>query len=935
MKRAMRLVTVMMFFLSGMHLRGWTFQDMRPCDVVPANINFGQVQIGFSRDSTFAVINNGPNPFTVEAISSNNPAFTVAATDRPLPATLGAGETLLVTVQFECVQEGVMSGQLTLDTAPDGVCGVVRVSGTCTVDPPPNCGVSRLNLAFGEVEIGEIATQPLVITNNGPDPFTVLFITSDNFNFGVFTTDPPLPATLNVGQSLTATVEFFCFDLGAQSGTLTFDTDPPEIGCGPVRVSATCGPGDQPPGDGGGPVPRDQTTEITDREGSGAAVIFPAFSLAESQTWVAIERLAELPKAPFPEVPGFRRVTEVVRYIASSQDRAFGPGMILRLPLLPEFAKAFPKGKKLRLFELGEVGQARAFLDTGIIAEVGGTRRRQFVFAPHVEVFRTYAAFEEVQMPAGVSGQAQAPRQSVCSGGWPLFIPLVEQIPETRFTRLSLINPSERPANIRFTAFNRTGQSITARSDPLTLGPLQQRTVAVADLFALPPGDPFWSIVGCSDNPSVTGMYEVTDTSHPTLQDATMWAAAPVQFTAESALIFPLLKRDEVGFRRIHLFNPSAEAVSFDLCLFNAQGQAGNPTSASLSLPAWGRLVIDQMTPPAQLNGLDLSRLTEGEDGYLFVRVTTGAGLVGAELFGPTGSNGAVRSVALLNGLPLPPGYVNGQRRRDGPLCPVVRSRGASPFGAAASLSRSLYATHFETGPGTETVRTEFLLINVTDGGVTVDASAFSPSGQETGRRQQLALLGAKRLFRAAIQDLPNLIPLPGGYVRFDVPDAGVVGLVINREVNGHFLSVVPLGFVGKQVKGALTPRAAAPEVFLSRIKQDRSTANPHDSLAFVMLYPNHDPARVPVMVELFSPTGGPPRSRDGRVEPQGTFGPTHDSLADAFRDLVQDGGFLRVTASGTEGFGREILAVGVYRRQHNRQLRFVSAVSAQVRPSL
>jgi hypothetical protein len=732
---------------------------------------------------------------------------------------------------------------------------------------------------------------------------------------------------------LTATVELFCFDLGGQAGMLTFITDPPEIVCGPVFVSGACGPGDQPPGDGGGPVPRNQTTKITDREGE-AAVIFAPFSLTEENTFVAIEQLNELPKAPFPEVTGFRRVTPVIRYIASSRDRAFGPGMILQLPFLPEFQGAFPVGRRLRLFELGQVGEARVFLDTGIIAEVGATGRQRFVFAPHVEVFRIYAAFEEVETPAGAERHARAPSQSSCSGGWSLFVPLVEQIPGIRFTRLSVINPSEQPANITLTAYNRAGQSVTARNNPFVLGALQQRTVTVADLFDLPAGDPFWSIVGCSNNPSVTGMYEVTDTNNPTLQDATMLAAASVRFTVETALIFPLPKRNEMGFRRIHLFNPGTEAVSFEMCVFTAQGEARSSTNSALSVSAFGRLVMDQTTPPAQLNGLDLGRLTDDENGYLFVQVVSGEGLVGAELFGPTGGDGAVKTLALLNGLPLPPGYVNGERRRGGPACPVVRSGGARPFSAISALSRSLYATHFETGPGTENVRTEFFLINVTDGDVAVGASAFSPVGEELGRRRQLASLRAKRLFRGAVQDFPNLVPPSGGYVRLDVFDSGVVGVAITRDVNGNFLSAAPLGFVGKQVQGVPTPGTAAPEVFLSRVKQDRSNASPHDSLAFEIVYPNHDPARVPVTVDLFSPAGGAPRSRNGRVEPQGTFGPTHDSLADAFRNLVQDGGFLRATASGTEGFGREVLAVGVYRRQQDRQTKFLSVVEAQVRPS-
>ncbi|MBI3951239.1 MAG: hypothetical protein HY314_12390 [Acidobacteria bacterium] len=72
------------------------------------------------------------------------------------------------------------------------------------------------------------------------------------------------------------------------------------------------------------------------------------------------------PNEPIPEVPGFRRVSQPVRYeVNPCGTIAFGPGMKLTLPVLLPLPLA---GPEIRLFELARSNGRLVFLDTGIRA---------------------------------------------------------------------------------------------------------------------------------------------------------------------------------------------------------------------------------------------------------------------------------------------------------------------------------------------------------------------------------------------------------------------------------------------------------------------------------------------------------------------------------------------------------------------------------------
>jgi hypothetical protein len=137
------------------------------CDVSPRTIDFGTVIVGQSATQTFMARNTGISPFTITAINSSHPAFTIVGP--ALPASVPPGGSVTVTVRVTPTSPGPLSGTLSfITTSMSGPvdCGTVTVMATATalqcVQPPPNMA---LWLPFDEA-IGPTATN-LAGGNNG------------------------------------------------------------------------------------------------------------------------------------------------------------------------------------------------------------------------------------------------------------------------------------------------------------------------------------------------------------------------------------------------------------------------------------------------------------------------------------------------------------------------------------------------------------------------------------------------------------------------------------------------------------------------------------------------------------------------------------------------------------------------------------------------
>jgi len=83
-------------------------------EVVPTALEFGDVNVGQSKDLPLTIRNTGAIPLTINSLMIDNARFTVVTPTAPL--TLGAGATQIVTVRFAPTAEGQQRGTLTINS---------------------------------------------------------------------------------------------------------------------------------------------------------------------------------------------------------------------------------------------------------------------------------------------------------------------------------------------------------------------------------------------------------------------------------------------------------------------------------------------------------------------------------------------------------------------------------------------------------------------------------------------------------------------------------------------------------------------------------------------------------------------------------------------------------------------------------------------------
>ncbi|MBI4468249.1 MAG: choice-of-anchor D domain-containing protein, partial [Acidobacteria bacterium] len=225
-----------------------TITAVRPVATVnPGALAFGDVCVGATATQTLTFGNTGNGPYTINALNSSNPAFTVISTSAALPAVVAPGGTVTATVQFSCATgPGPQAGTLIADTTPAQDClnlgpllPPIPLSGNCVLIAG---SVSPTAVDFGQVCVGQSEVRTLTVTNTGTGPFTINTIASSNVAFSI--DSPALPATVPVGGSVSVVVRFSCPSAtGPQSGVITFTTSNATncpLDLGTVALSGSC-----------------------------------------------------------------------------------------------------------------------------------------------------------------------------------------------------------------------------------------------------------------------------------------------------------------------------------------------------------------------------------------------------------------------------------------------------------------------------------------------------------------------------------------------------------------------------------------------------------------------------------------------------------------------------------------------------------------------
>jgi hypothetical protein len=128
------------------------------CEVVPASLDFGEVEVDSTADLSFTITNTGGGTLhgiVTESCPHYSIVFGIGA------YSLDAGESRLVTVRF--APENLGEHECTIDTG-SGLCVDVDCTGVGT---GPICSVEPADIDFGLVNVGETADSVFTITNSG------------------------------------------------------------------------------------------------------------------------------------------------------------------------------------------------------------------------------------------------------------------------------------------------------------------------------------------------------------------------------------------------------------------------------------------------------------------------------------------------------------------------------------------------------------------------------------------------------------------------------------------------------------------------------------------------------------------------------------------------------------------------------------------------
>lgn len=182
--------------------------------------------LGITSSVTIQVQNTGAAAGTITSISVSGTGFAIADPP-PLPITLNPNDTTSFTLNFQPAQAGAASGHLRVGNDQFTLAGnglgpklIYSYQSGTTVTVQPNGGVF-----FSPVQVGQTLRLPFTVSNQGTTAATVSSISVASTH-GVFSLEnlPPLPVTLNPGDSTGFTIDFSPAVTDLSTSTLQIDT---------------------------------------------------------------------------------------------------------------------------------------------------------------------------------------------------------------------------------------------------------------------------------------------------------------------------------------------------------------------------------------------------------------------------------------------------------------------------------------------------------------------------------------------------------------------------------------------------------------------------------------------------------------------------------------------------------------------------------------
>jgi hypothetical protein len=180
----------------------------------PSSLRFGALDVGQKEVLLVTLTDTGTASITITSVSSSNPEFSTSSLS--LPATLVAGESLDVSVNFFPTTTGFTGGSITFSSNASNPNLVLSVGGGGVSNE--TAVASPAALSFGSVATGGHSVLPVVVTNDGSKKLTLSSVSVVGSQFSVSGTS--FPVTLSAGQSVSLNVTFAPSSSGEFGGSI-------------------------------------------------------------------------------------------------------------------------------------------------------------------------------------------------------------------------------------------------------------------------------------------------------------------------------------------------------------------------------------------------------------------------------------------------------------------------------------------------------------------------------------------------------------------------------------------------------------------------------------------------------------------------------------------------------------------------------------------
>lgn len=195
----------------------------------PTPIAFGNVTVNTSLTLSSTLANNGTGALSVTvptAGSVSGARFSFVSTN--CPATLAAGASCSINVQFLPTTQATFNGTLTVTTASGTVSAALTGTGV-----PNQQGATLSSVSFGNVNLNSSSTMNSTLSNTGPVTLNVTppgagSVSGTGFSF----VSTNCPSALASGTGCTIAIRFLPTAAGVASGTLSIST-----GAGPLAAT--------------------------------------------------------------------------------------------------------------------------------------------------------------------------------------------------------------------------------------------------------------------------------------------------------------------------------------------------------------------------------------------------------------------------------------------------------------------------------------------------------------------------------------------------------------------------------------------------------------------------------------------------------------------------------------------------------------------------